>query len=137
MRYSERAGGDSHYPDGAQSTDQEACRVRPGDNRFFGYRKGRESGWPKFIEGQSGYPSDWASLAEKVAPYYDDANFATFVKCPVRIVAGSADRVCPWKAVVSAYNAIPSTDKELHIGDGMTHNVFYEFYRHFGKWLQN
>lgn len=89
----------------------------------LGWLKGRVGGWP--------HPElEWFGCDEKardarivqVMPYFDGCNFAARAKCPVRIVAGLADWVCPPSAVCAAYNRIPRTDRKLVLAYGGTHH---------------
>ena len=97
----------------------------------MGYLKGRQSGWPRIVEGQR--PENRAA-AERNAPYFDGANFAARISCPVRVAVGFADTTCAPCAVYSAYNAIRVKDKQIFHGIGMTHACFRRFYDELGKW---
>ena len=93
----------------------------------------RASGWPKLVE----YQCDDArrAAAEKLAPYYDGANFARRFRTPIRFVVGFADHICPPHAVYAAYNVCASRDKAISHGVGMTHDVFHRFYDDGTAWL--
>ena len=97
----------------------------------MGYLKGRRSGWPRIVESQR---EDERAAAERNAPYFDGANFAARIACPVRVAVGFADNTCPPCAVYSAYNAIPVKDKKIVHGIGMTHSCFSKFYNELGAW---
>lgn len=101
----------------------------------MGYLAGRHSGWPKIIEGNSSTPGKRAA-AEKWAPYFDGANFASRITCPVRVVAGFSDVTCPPCAVYAAFNEIASADKDIFNGIGMTHSCRREFYVRGGEWAR-
>jgi cephalosporin-C deacetylase-like acetyl esterase len=62
-------------------------------------------------------------------------NFARNIKIPVRMEVGSADTVCPPMAGFSAYNVMPSKDKEIYIGLGQGHSVFKEIVTKMDRWL--
>lgn len=89
----------------------------------LGWLKGRAGGWP--------HPElEWfgcdvkardARIAQ-VMPYFDGCNFAARAKCPVRIVAGLADWVCPPTAICAAYNRMKGTNKKLVLAYGGTHH---------------
>jgi cephalosporin-C deacetylase-like acetyl esterase len=100
----------------------------------MGYLSGRQSGWPKIVESNSASPKQRAA-AEKWAPYFDGANFASRITCPVRVVVGFADVTCAPCAVYAAFNAISSSDKKIDHGIGMGHGCRKEFYRKYGEWL--
>ncbi len=89
----------------------------------LGWLKGRAGGWP--------HPElEWFGCDVKardaritqVMPYFDGCNFAARAKCPVRIVAGLADWVCPPSAVCAAYNRMQGADKTLVLAYGGTHH---------------
>ncbi|MBR0458036.1 MAG: acetylxylan esterase, partial [Victivallales bacterium] len=88
---------------------------------------------PKLYERMT-TPEDKAA-AEKNAPYFDGANFASRIQCPVRVAVGFSDPLCPPSAVYASYNNIQVKDKQIVNGIGMTHNCFKEFYDKFNKWL--
>ena len=77
------------------------------------------------------------SVAERNAPYFCGVNFARNIKIPIRVEVGSADHVCPPMAGFSAFNVMPSKDKEIHIGLGQGHAVFKEYRSKLDRWLSN
>ena len=97
----------------------------------MGYLKGRRSGWPRVVESQR---EEDRAAAERNAPYFDGANFASRITCPVRVAVGFADNTCPPCAVYAAYNAIPVKDKQIRHGIGMTHSCRGDIYAEFSKW---
>ena len=99
----------------------------------MGYLRGRASGWPRPVETKGGRPETRAA-AERNAPYFDGANFASRIRCPVRVAVGFSDTTCPPCAVYAAFNAIPVADKEIAHGIWMGHGCFGEFYGKFGAW---
>ena len=109
-----------------------SCIYVPAITDLLGFRQGdRQSGWPQLTESQT---PEGRATAEKWAPYYDGVNFAARITCPVRVVAGFADCTCSPAAVYAAYNRIPSKDKKILHGIGMSHSVFGHFYRDLGRW---
>lgn len=70
-------------------------------------------------------------------PYFDGANFAARIRCPVRVAVGFADTTCAPGAVYAAYNAIPVKDKGIVHGIGMGHGCFGTFYQALGDWVRN
>ena len=98
-----------------------------------GFKVGRMSGWPRLIESQLDAKKTFA-IAN--APYFDAANFAARVKCPVRFVVGFSDTTCPPAAVYAAYNNLSSSDKAIINGIGMTHLVRTEYYQMLADWLE-
>lgn len=51
-------------------------------------------------------------------PYFDTANFAAKITIPIRFVTGQQDWVCPPHTVYAAYNACPSSDKDIFFTSG-------------------
>ena len=80
---------------------------------------------------------DRRAVAEKWAPYFDAANFASRIACPVRVAVGFSDTTCPPCAVYAAYNEIKVADKGISNGIGMTHSCSGYFYDKFGKWVKD
>ena len=76
------------------------------------------------------------SAAERWAPYFDAANFASRIACPVRIAVGFSDTTCPPCAVYASYNEIKVVDKGIVHGIGMTHSCFGRFYAELGAWVR-
>ena len=102
----------------------------------MGCLAGRESGWPRIVESNSSTPESRAA-AEKWAPYFDGANFASRIRCPVRVAVGFSDVTCPPCAVYAAYNEIGVADKAIGHGIGMTHSCSHKFYSQFGGWVRS
>lgn len=104
----------------------------PAITDLLGFKvEGRQSGWPELVENQ--LPENRAA-AEQWAPYFDGANFARLITCPIRFVVGFCDAVCPPHSVYSAYNVCPSPDKAIVHGIGMGHTVFDRLYRELDDW---
>ena len=100
---------------------------------LLGFRQGnRKSGWPRLIDGQLDANK---AAAEKNAPYFCGVNFARNITIPIRVEVGSADMVCPPMAGFSAFNVMPSKDKEIHIGLGQGHAPFKELRAKLDPWL--
>ena len=74
------------------------------------------------------------TAAEQNAPYFDGANFAARISCPVRVAVGFSDTTCAPCAVYAAYNNIPVQDKKIVHGIGMTHSCFPKFYQMLSAW---
>mgnify|MGYP000845345516 FL=1 len=106
----------------------------PAPTDLLGFKKGRDSGWPKLIENVK---AEDKAAAEKVAPYFDGAHFAARITCPVRVSVGFIDETCPPAAVYSGYNAVRVKDKAIVHGIGMPHRVFPQFYQQLDQqWLR-
>ena len=128
-----QGGGFGFYLTGLNHTFTRAAFFVPAITDTMGYLKGRQSGWPQPIESQSEANK---AVAAKNAPYFDGANFASRIACPVRVAVGFADTTCAPCAVYAAYNAIKVEDKGIVHGFGMTHSCFGKFYEELGKWLR-
>ena len=95
---------------------------------------GRRSGCgPCHIFGQ---PKEDQATAAENAPYFDGANFASRIACPVRVVVGFADDVCPPPAIYATYNEIKSPDRKIIHGIGMGHHVSRDISKQMHDWLR-
>lgn len=92
----------------------------------------RQSGWPRLIENQR---AENREAALRNAPYFDGANFAARIRCPIRVVVGFADPSCAPGAVYAGFNRIPAQDKQILNGIGMTHSCYRELVGPVSKWL--
>lgn len=127
-----QGGGMGIYLCGLNGTFTKAAFFVPAIADTMGYLKGRASGWPKPIENHR--EEDRAAAAAN-APYYDGANFASRIKCPVRFAVGFSDVVCPPASVYATYNELKSPDRGIVHGLGMSHTCYGWIYRDFDKWL--
>ena len=130
-----QGGGFGLYLLGLNSHFTKGALFVPALTDIMGYRKGHCSGWPQPIEGQ-GKDREKIAAAERNAPYFDGANFAARIRCPVRIAVGFSDTTCPPCCVYATFNAIPVKDKRIFNGIGMTHSCFKGFYDELGAWQQ-
>jgi cephalosporin-C deacetylase-like acetyl esterase len=73
-----------------------------------GVLAGRQSGWPQLINAER-------PKAGEVAPYFDAANFAAFITCPVVVSAGFVDGTCAPSSVYAAYNRIDAPKRMLNM----------------------
>lgn len=130
-----QGGGFGFYLCGLNHTFTRAAFYVPAITDTMGYLSGRQSGWPQIVEHNSS-TSDRRAAAEKWAPYFDGANFASRIRCPVRVAVGFSDETCPPCAVYAAYNEIEVADKAIGHGIGMTHSCWQKFYSRFGDWVR-
>lgn len=128
-----QGGGFGFYLTGLNRHFKRAVFYVPAITDTMGYLKGRQSGWPRIIERQL---EAGKAAAEKYAPYFDGANFASRIRCPVRVAVGFADTTCAPCAVYAAYNEIKVKDKGIAHGFGMSHSCFPKFYKELGEWLR-
>ena len=84
----------------------------------FGYKQGRDAGWPKLISNQR---PEKRAAAERNAAYFDGVNFAARIKTPIRFIVGFIDQTCPPADVYAAYNVCPSKDKAIVNAIGSPH----------------
>jgi cephalosporin-C deacetylase-like acetyl esterase len=131
-----QGGGFGFYLCGLNRAFTRAAFYVPAITDTMGYLKGRDSGWPRVIENNSS-TDERRAAAERWAPYFDGANFASRITCPVRVAVGFSDTTCPPCAVYAAYNEIRVADKDIGNGIGMTHSCFGRFYSEFGRWARS
>ena len=129
-----QGGGFGFYLTGLNHHFTKAAFFVPAITDTMGYLKGRQSGWPQIVESQ--HTPETKAAAERNAPYFDGANFASRIQCPVRVAVGFADTTCAPCAVYSAYNAVKAADKGIVHGFGMGHGCFGKFYTELGSWLR-
>lgn len=72
---------------------------------------GRKPGWPFWIWNAKGKDLE---KVRQAARYYDVANFASRIKCPILVGLGLIDETCPPAGVFAALNQVTST-KEIVI----------------------
>jgi len=130
-----QGGGFGFYLCGLNRAFTRAAFYVPAITDTMGYLKGRQSGWPSIIE-KNVEGNGKRVEAELWAPYFDGANFASRITCPVRVAVGFADTTCAPCAVYAAYNEIRVPDKAIGHGFGMTHSCFRSFYDAFGAWVK-
>ena len=75
----------------------------------------RRSGWPQ--------PYNTATAKKLAASwdYYDMANFARKITCPIYISTGLIDVTCPPNGILGMYNVIPAQKKGMEIHRDMGH----------------
>ena len=73
----------------------------PAGSDFLAYKRNGSPGWPFGDRSRTAKPED----AEMVV-YFDNVNFAPLIKCPVMIVAGWKDTLCPPGAAYAMYNRL-------------------------------
>lgn len=70
-----------------------------------GWKRGRQPGWPGLAAK--------GDAAREVSAYYDAANFAKFIRCPVLASAGFIDTVCSPASIYAAWNEIQSPKRMI------------------------
>ena len=75
---------------------------------------GRQSGWPRLFAAKNGKPVD-VKTAE-ASKYYDNVNFAKYIKAPVYMTVGMIDNTCVPTSVYAVFNNLPAaTEKHMTI----------------------
>ena len=91
--------------------------------------KGRSPGWPRLVAQAKGDPE-----VLNASRYLDGVNFAGSIEIPIRVIVGFIDVTCSPSSVWSAYNAIPSADKEMLLEQKLGHG-YGEKYQQALDWL--
>lgn len=128
-----QGGGFGFYLLGLNRHFTKGALFVPACTDTMGYLGGRQSGWPRPVDGD---PEEGREARAKNAPYFDGANFASRIQCPVRVGVGFSDTTCPPCAVYAAYNEIKVADKGIRNGIGMTHGVSQEMQNELRQWLK-
>lgn len=63
---------------------------------------------------------------------FKNKKYLTTVKCPALIIHGKKDNLIPYQQSVSLYDALPGTNKRIHLPEEMTH-VDYDYYDDLGR----
>jgi cephalosporin-C deacetylase-like acetyl esterase len=86
-----------------------ALATVPAGCDMLGPLVGRKGGWPQWWDWTSGKA---AGAVHEASRYFDVANFACEIRCPVLVSAGLRDDVCPPEGILAAFNQI-TAPKEL------------------------
>ena len=97
---------------------------------------GRRAGWPYLVRTVAGEDEALRQRTLAMSGYFDAANFARRIRCPVFVAAGLVDTTCPPSSVYAAYNAIPSV-KFITTLPLSGHAVPWEQLNGVWQWLQN
>jgi cephalosporin-C deacetylase-like acetyl esterase len=130
-----QGGGFGLYLCGLNHCFTRAVLQVPGMTDEMGLSIGRRSGWPYLLEIYKKDRPEEMAIALKNVPYFDGANFASRIKCPVRVVIGFGDLVCPPTTVYATYNEIKVKDKAIINCINMAHDVFPETERSMRRWM--
>jgi cephalosporin-C deacetylase len=113
-----------------------ALAIVPAGCDMLGPEIGRAPGWPHWYSNTEGKDPEKVRQASR---YYDVANFAPRIKCPVLVGLGLVDEVCPPAGILAAVNQITSP-KELillpkagHQDEHNTHGAYVQ--RCYSVWL--
>ncbi len=97
----------------------------------LGFKHGRAGGWPKYFRGGK----EEKTGAERTLGYYDVANFARILKCPVFYSFGFNDDTCSPTSTYATYNVIP-TEKVLDITPSSGHWRFTDSNDKAMEWMK-
>ncbi len=89
-----------------------ALALVPAGCDMLGPDVGRAPGWPQWCNHTEGGKDP--KKVRQASRYYDIANFAALIKCPVLVGLGLQDETCPPAGVFAAFNRI-SSPKEVVI----------------------
>jgi cephalosporin-C deacetylase len=112
--------------------------VVPAGCDMLGPDAGRRGGWPQW------HAITWggkdAAKVHEASRYYDVANFAPHIQCPVLVGLGLIDETCPAAGIFATLNQV-TTPKEVvimpqaaHQEEHGSHAAYYR--RCYGVWLQ-
>lgn len=113
-----------------------ALALVPAGADMLGPEAGRKGGWPQWFD-QVGEKD--AAKVHEASRYYDVANFASRITCPVLVGVGLLDETCPPEGILAAVNQIHSPLEVLilpesgHQNRNGSQKPFQE--RQYGAWL--
>lgn len=120
-----QSGGLGLYVIGLNHRFRKAVTAVPGLTDTMAHLVGRVSSWPRNWE--NAQTDEERAAIDRNLPYYDAANFASRVQCPIRVTAGFRDGTCFPPCIYAAYNEIRVKDKAIEhavdSGHGMPDNV--------------
>ena len=88
------------------------CPGAPAMCDHLGSRNHQANGWPQLLK-RFASPPEKARLAAENSAYFDAANMARLIRCPVGFSVGFIDQVCPPTSVYAAYNNVPVKEKRM------------------------
>jgi cephalosporin-C deacetylase len=97
---------------------------------------GRKGGWPQWYSNTNGKDS---RKVRQTSRYFDVANFAPRIRCPVLVGLGLVDEVCPPAGILAAVNQISSPKEVIilpqagHQDEHNTHGAYVQ--RCYSAWL--
>jgi cephalosporin-C deacetylase-like acetyl esterase len=113
-----------------------ALAIVPAGCDMLGPDVGRKGGWPQWYSNVAGKDPQKVREAGR---YYDVANFAPSIKCPVLVGVGLIDEVCPPAGILAAMNQITSPKEVIilpqagHQDEHNSHGAY--MHRCYGVWL--
>lgn len=113
-----QGGGFGWYLAGLNKNIASCVLHVPALSDMLGIMGGHASGWPHLVEN---LPANLKENAKRNLPYFDGANFARRVTCPIRVSVGFVDTACNPASVYAAFNVCPSKNKKISDGVGLGH----------------
>ena len=101
-----------------------------------GIAAGRASGWPQIVKTFAGNDENMRKQSLEMSAYFDAANFAKRVKCPVIFTVGFCDATCCPSSVYSAFNVVKSP-KFIMTAPLADHPIPWEHLNGIWQWIQN
>ena len=109
----------------AAALDKDVTLCLPGGPAMcdhLGGRNNQKAGWPQLLSNQRyRTPPEMKALAEKNSAYFESANMARLIRCPVVFSVGFIDTICPPTSVYAAYNNVPGNHKKMIHGVRASH----------------
>ena len=120
-----QSGGLGIWLAGLNHRIRKAVTTVPAFTDTLSHHANRVSSWPRLWENAK--TDEQRAAIERNLAYYDAANFASRVQCPIRLSVGFRDGTCYPPCVYAAYNELKVKDKAiLHAvnnGHGMPDDV--------------
>lgn len=101
----------------------------PGGGDLLGFTTGRVSTFPGFGERAGRLPDDGLARLKANLPYFDGANFAARIRCPLRVSVGFIDWICDPVSIYAAYNRVRVPDKGIVHGVRRGHGLWPEMHQ--------
>jgi cephalosporin-C deacetylase-like acetyl esterase len=107
-----------------------ALALVPAGCDMLGPAIGRAPGWPQWYNDAT--PGEDPEKIHQASRYYDIANFASRIRCPVLVGLGLQDQTCPPAGVFAAFNQISSPKEAVilpksgHQDDHGTQSAYYQ-----------
>ncbi len=115
-----------------------ALALVPAGCDMLGPRIGRAPGWPQWYNDTT--PGKDIEKVHEASRYYDIANFASRIRCPVLVGLGLQDQTCPPAGVFAAFNQISSPKEAVILpksGHQDDHGTQSAYNHRAGVWLSS
>lgn len=133
---SSQGGGFGIFLAGLQHKFTAVAVAVPALGNHGGSLNDNAAGWPMLVQNLAGNDNAKKEKILKASSYYDTANFAKRIKCPVLFSVGFIDYTCRPSSVYAAYNNVKSPKMILNqYKEG--HAVSWEALNGLWQWTQN